>query len=87
MNLRELYDDPSPPDVFISGGTLAATATIEQLHVFDASHQPVANPTIVASTGTNWTTVPEASGVASELAAAAGLAGVRRLRVARPLPR
>ena len=81
MSLRALFDDPSPPDLFISGSTLTATAIIEQLHVFDASHQPVAGASIVASTGTDWTTtLPEPSGVASSCAAALGLVAVRRRR-------
>jgi len=79
MSLRELYDSPSPPELFVSGGSLSATAFLEQLHVFDASHQPVANATIVSATGTDWTTtVPEASGVASDLAAVLGLVATRR---------
>jgi hypothetical protein len=91
MSLRELFDSPSPPELFVSGSTLSATATIEQLHVFDASHQPVANVSITSATGTDWTTtVPEVSGVESALAVAFGLVvvrrriGVERRRLVRP---
>jgi len=78
MSLRELFVSESPPDVFLSGSTLGVTATLDQLHVFDASHQPVAGVTIDAATGTDWTTVPEASDVASACAAVLGLVAVRR---------
>lgn len=73
MALRALLD-PMPPELFLSGGTLGATATVEQLHVFDANHDPVANPSISAATGADWTTtVPEASAIASDLAAVPAL--------------
>lgn len=79
MNLRELFDSPSPPDVFVSGSTLGATATLEKLHVFDANGQPLANATLVATSGTDWTTtVPEPSDGASAVTAALALAAIRR---------
>jgi hypothetical protein len=78
MSLGELFNSPPAPDVFISGSTLVATATIDQLHVFDADHQPLQGATIVSATGTDWTTVPEASQIASSAAAALGLVAVRR---------
>ena len=80
MALRALLD-PMPPELFLSGGTLGATATVEQVHVFDANHDPVAGVSISSATGADWTTtVPEVSGVASALsvAAALGLLAVRR---------
>jgi len=74
MSLSDLFTDPSPPNMFDSGSSLAARATIDQLHVFDADHQPIADATIVSATGTDWTTtVPEPADVASALAAALAL--------------
>ena len=56
------------------GRAVRYAAYLEQIHVFDASHQPVANATIVSATGTDWTTtVPEPSSLASHLAAALAL--------------
>jgi len=77
MALRDLLD-PDPPQSFVSGSSLGITATIVQLHVFDASHAPLAGASIASATGTDWTTVPEASDVASEAAAAIALALVAR---------
>ena len=86
MALRALLD-PMPPETFLSGGTLAATATVEQVYVFDANHDPVAGASISAATGADWTTtVPEPSGLGSDLAAApalAFLAAKRRVRTSR----
>lgn len=78
MSLRALYDAATPPDHFISDGNLGATATIEQLHVFDANHQPLENVSISSATGTDWTTVPEAPGLASDFAATVGLVALQR---------
>jgi hypothetical protein len=86
MALRALLD-PTPPELFLSGGTLGATATVERVHVFDANHDPVASVSISSATGADWTTtVPEASAVASGLAVAAALgllAVQRRIRAVR----
>ena len=86
MALRALLD-PMPPELFLSGGTLGATATVERVHVFDANHDPVAGVSISSATGADWTTtVPEASAVASNLAVAAALgllAVQRRIRAVR----
>ncbi len=82
MNLHPLIDDPSPPPLFNSASSLGATVTLTQLHVLDASHQPVANATIVSETGTDWTTTVPEPDVESSCAAALGLFAVqRRLRV------
>jgi hypothetical protein len=72
MGLNALLD-PNPPESFVSGSSLGITATIVQLHVFDASHTPLAGASIVSATGTDWTTIPEASGSASGAAAAIAL--------------
>jgi hypothetical protein len=83
MDLSALLD-PDPPDLFLSGGTLGATATVMRVHVFDASHNPVANASISSASGADWTTtLPEPSGAASGLAAAPALwllAAQRRIR-------
>ena len=77
MGLHALLD-PNPPESFVSGSSLGITATIVQLHVFDASHAPLAGASIASATGTDWTTVPEASEVASEAAAVIALGLVAR---------
>lgn len=83
MDLRALLD-PMPPDLFLSGGTLSATATAVRIHVFDASHNPVVNASISSATGADWTTtVPEPSGAVAGFGAALGLwllAENRRIR-------
>ena len=88
MDLRALLD-PMPPDLFLSGGTLSATAVVERVHVFDASHNPVANASISAATGADWTTaLPEPAGAASGLTAAPALwlvAKRRRIRAKQAL--
>ena len=79
--------DPSPPEMFVSGGTLGATATVESVHVFDQNHVPVANYSISSATGADWkTTVPEPASAASDLAAVPALwllAKQRRIRADR----
>lgn len=66
--------DPMPPELFLSGGTLGATAIAEHVHVFDQNHDPVANVSISSATGADWTaTAPEASATAADLAVAPAL--------------
>lgn len=88
MDLGALLD-PMPPELFVSGGTLSATATVLQVHVFDANHDPIANASISSTTGTDWTTtLPEASGAATGLVATSALgllAGRRRIRARRAI--